>query len=117
MFVSGKDDRFAWDKPRVSEALSAEQKQILQQRGVLTPEEIHRMASKTRDSVGADSAQAACHTDQTSDAAEAQKIQVDTQKPRGISTSARAEPAIFELSQSDRVLGPSTHSIFVHGRA
>lgn len=82
MFVSGKDDRFAWDKPRISEALSTEQKQILQQRGVLTPDEIHRLANKTRDSVGANSAQAACHTEQTSDAEEAQNIQRVTLTPR-----------------------------------
>ena len=75
MFVSGKDDRFAWDKPRVSDALSTEQKEILQQRGVLTPKEIHRLAQKTRNQVGADSAQAACHSEQTSTPAEAQSIQ------------------------------------------
>ena len=75
MFVSGKDERFAWDKPRVSDALSTEQKEILQQRGVLTPKEIHRLAEKTRNQVGADSSQAACHSEKASTSAEAQSIQ------------------------------------------
>ncbi|MHC5115189.1 MAG: phosphomethylpyrimidine synthase ThiC, partial [Planctomycetota bacterium] len=52
-FASGKDDAYAWEKPKVSEALTDEQKQILEQRGVLSPEEIHRLASKTKKAVGA----------------------------------------------------------------
>ena len=68
LFVSGKDDAYAWEKPKVSDALSPEQKQILEQRGVLTPEELHRLASKTRGAVGADGgAKAACHSDQSDD--------------------------------------------------
>ena len=63
-FVSGKDETFAWERPRVSEALSAEQREILEKRGVLSPEEIHRLASKTRGVMGADrSDKAACHSD------------------------------------------------------
>lgn len=85
MFVSGKDDRFAWDKPRVSDALSDEQKQILQQRGVLSPEEIHRLAQKTRSEVGADSSQAACHSDKASNPEEARSIQEEIVTPREIS--------------------------------
>ena len=81
MFVSGKDDRFAWDKPKVSDALSTEQKEILQQRGVLTPKEIHRLAQKTRSQVGADSSQAACHSENASSSDEAQSIQEEILAP------------------------------------
>jgi len=77
LFVSGKDERYAWDKPRVSDALSPEQKQILEQRAVLAPEELHRLAHKTRTSLGTDHGQAACHSDQVEDAEQAQAIQED----------------------------------------
>ena len=58
-FASGKDENYAWDKPEVSAALTIEQKEILEQRGVLTPEEVHRLASK----MGADKGKATCHSD------------------------------------------------------
>jgi len=74
-FVSGKDDAYAWDKPKVSAALSTEQRTILEQRGVLEPAEIHRLASKTRDAVGADGAdRAACHSE-VAERGEAERIQ------------------------------------------
>ncbi len=50
-FASGKDADYAWDKPKISEALSAEQQEILRQRGVLSPDEIHALAAKTRKAV------------------------------------------------------------------
>ncbi len=62
-FISGKDESYAWDKPKITEALSPEQKAILEQRGVLSAGEIHRLASKTRQEVGADDGKAACHSD------------------------------------------------------
>ncbi len=63
-FASGKDEAFAWDQPKVSAALTDEQRKILEQRGVLDPAEIHRLASKTRAAVGGDESQrAACHSD------------------------------------------------------
>ncbi len=63
-FASGKEQAFAWDKPKITEALTEEQKEILQKRGVLSPEEIHRLASKTQKAVGASSGEkAACHSD------------------------------------------------------
>ncbi len=68
MFISGKDDEYAWDKPKISAALTDEQKQILQKRGVLSPEELHRLASKTRSSMVAGEAErAACHSDVSDD--------------------------------------------------
>jgi phosphomethylpyrimidine synthase len=73
-FLSGKDDQYAWEKPRLSEALTPAQRGILEQRGVLSPEELQRLASKTREEVGADEGKAACHSDAT-DADDARRIQ------------------------------------------
>jgi phosphomethylpyrimidine synthase len=67
-FASGKDDSYAWDKARVTDALTAEQQVILQQRGVLSPDEIHKLASKTKKAVGASEGdKAACHSDNAND--------------------------------------------------
>jgi len=74
-FASGKDAEYQWDKAKVSEALTPEQQEILEKRGVLSPEEIHRLASKTRKGVGADDGMASCHSD-VADADQAQAIQV-----------------------------------------
>ena len=66
-FVSGKDESYAWELPKVSDALSDEQREILEKRGVLSPEEIHRLAGKTRRAMGAGRGeQAACHSEQSS---------------------------------------------------
>ena len=66
-FVSGKDERFAWDKAKVTDALTPEQAAILQKRGVLSPDEIHRLAAKTRAAVGATEGKAVCHSDVADD--------------------------------------------------
>jgi phosphomethylpyrimidine synthase len=67
-FVSGKDEQYAWERPRLSAALSAEQREILERRGVLSPAEIHRLASKTREAMGAEGGhKAACHSDHVDD--------------------------------------------------
>ncbi|MCC6642588.1 MAG: hypothetical protein IT386_15615 [Deltaproteobacteria bacterium] len=67
-FVSGKDDAYAWSAPRVSEALTPEQREILEKRGVLSPEELHRLATKTREKMGAAAGhRAACHSDTADD--------------------------------------------------
>ncbi len=47
-FASGKDAEYAWDKPKVTDALTPEQQEVLKQRGVLSPEAIHALASKTK---------------------------------------------------------------------
>ena len=74
-FVSGKDDAYAWQSPKVSAALSSEQRAILEKRGVLTAGEIHRLASKTREKVGAERGhKAECHSDVAGDA-EARRLQ------------------------------------------
>jgi len=80
-FVSGKDERYAWDAPSLSAALTPEQREILERRGVLAPEEIHRLASKTRRKMGAGPGQpAACHSERVSDE-EARRLQEEGLPP------------------------------------
>jgi len=62
-FASGKAEGFERDKVVQSAALTPEQREILERRGVLSPDEIHRLASKTRKAVGADETKASCHSD------------------------------------------------------
>jgi len=73
-FASGKEHDYAWEKAKVSASLSTDQQAILEKRGVLSPDEIHRLASKTRKSVHADHDKASCHSDYV-DADQAQEIQ------------------------------------------
>ena len=74
-FVSGKSSEYAWDKPSVSAALTPDQQEILRQRGVLSPQEIHELASKTSRALGPlKNRTAACHSDHV-DAATAREIQ------------------------------------------
>jgi len=73
-FASGKDEQYQWDRAKVTAALSADQREILEKRGVLSPEEIHRLATKTRKAVGAEKDKAACHSDFVGDE-EARRIQ------------------------------------------
>ena len=62
-FTSGKAEEYRRDKPVKSAALTPEQREILEKRGVLSPEEIHKLASKTRKAVGAEAGKASCHSD------------------------------------------------------
>jgi phosphomethylpyrimidine synthase len=74
-FTSGKAEGFARERVEKSPALSPEQQAVLEKRGVLSPAEIHRLASKTRTAVGADKgAKAACHSD-FGDAEHAARVQ------------------------------------------
>ena len=74
-FASGKDENYAWDKPKVSAALTIEQKEILEQRGVLTPEEVHKLASKVKGKVAVTTdGKASCHSD-VADKATAKSLQ------------------------------------------
>jgi phosphomethylpyrimidine synthase len=66
-FLSGKDEAYAWDSPKISLALTADQQEILQKRGVLSAAEVHRLASKTRKAMGADRGKAGCHSDASDD--------------------------------------------------
>ena len=61
-FASGKDPRYAWDAAKKSDALTQEQQEILEKRGVLTPDEIHELAGK-------------CHSDVVEDVEDAQRVQ------------------------------------------
>ena len=75
--MGGKDGTVA-GAPKKSDALTPEQQEILKQRGYLKPEEIHRLASKTKKAVAADvEAKASCHSDYV-DADEAKRIQEAT---------------------------------------
>ncbi|MFA9479524.1 phosphomethylpyrimidine synthase ThiC [Phycisphaerales bacterium AB-hyl4] len=74
-WASGKADGYERGKPVKSDALTAEQQAILKQRGYLKPEEIHKLASKTKKVVDADEdGKASCHSDYV-DADEAKKLQ------------------------------------------
>ncbi len=74
-FASGKAKEFEWEKAKATAALTAEQQEILEKRGVLSPDEIHRLANKTKKSVGADEGKGNCHSDYV-DADAAKNIQV-----------------------------------------
>jgi phosphomethylpyrimidine synthase len=74
-FASGKAAEFQWDKAKVSAALTEEQREILERRGVLSPDEIHRLAGKTRKNLGADAGKASCHSDLAS-SEQARQIQL-----------------------------------------
>ncbi|MCH8828012.1 MAG: phosphomethylpyrimidine synthase ThiC [Planctomycetes bacterium] len=76
-FASGKEADYAWDQAKVSEALTPEQREIIEKRGVLSPEEIHRLASKTKSTMTADGKKAACHSDGV-DEKDARKLQTQS---------------------------------------
>jgi len=76
-FASGKSEDYQRGKAKVTAALSSEQVEILEKRGVLSPEEIHKLASKTKKAVGAGDGKAACHSDHAG-SGEAQQIQQDS---------------------------------------
>ncbi|MBC7171867.1 MAG: phosphomethylpyrimidine synthase ThiC, partial [Polyangiaceae bacterium] len=73
-FASGKAEGFDRGAPKKSPAFTPEQQRILEQRGNLTPQEIHAIASKTKRAVGADEGKASCHSDYV-EPVTAQKIQ------------------------------------------
>ena len=74
-FASGKDPGYARDEAKRTAPLTAEQRAILEKRGVLSPAEVHRLAAKTREAVGAGTGKkAACHSDAADDA-EAHRVQ------------------------------------------
>jgi phosphomethylpyrimidine synthase len=73
-FESGKADGFEREKVMKSPALTPDQQEILRTRGHLSPEEIHRLAGKTKNAVGAPE-KAACHSDVVRDETEAFRVQ------------------------------------------
>jgi len=73
--LGGKDGATA-GAPRRSAALTVEQREILERRGYLDPNEIHKLAAKTKQAVGADEGKkAACHSDYVESAEEAKRVQ------------------------------------------
>ena len=77
-FASGKEQTYSWEAVKKSGALSSEQVEILEKRGVLSPGEIHRLAAKTQKQVlsSDDSEKASCHSDYVDDD-QAKRIQED----------------------------------------
>jgi phosphomethylpyrimidine synthase len=95
-FASGKAEGFERGKPVRSAALTTEQQEILSRRGVLSPEEIHRLASKTRKAVGAEAAKASCHSDYV-DPDTAQRVQQERL------VQVNVAPA-FNIPSGDRIV-------------
>ncbi|MEM9420140.1 MAG: phosphomethylpyrimidine synthase ThiC, partial [Planctomycetota bacterium] len=91
-WASGKADGFDRGKTKKSPGLTPEQQQILEQRGHLSPEEIHKLAAKAKGKLTAkdDSGKASCHSDYVDpDAAKevAPKealVQLDTSEVNGL---------------------------------
>ncbi len=94
-FASGKADGFERGKPVKSDALTEEQQKILEQRGYLKPEEIHKLASKVKKTVTAkDEGKASCHSDYVDDdeakrIQDEQLVQVDVRPALGIAKDDR----------------------------
>ncbi|MDB5327091.1 MAG: thiamine biosynthesis protein ThiC [Phycisphaerales bacterium] len=89
-FLSGKDEEMQRGKAVKSAALTPEQQDILAKRGVLSPDEIHKLASKTKKAVGADKDKASCHSDYVDpDTAKAKQVEKLVPLGVGIKTSDR----------------------------
>ena len=76
-FVSGKDEQHAWDKPKITDAINPQQRAILEKRGILSPGQVHKLASKTKKTMSAATdkdSKLACHSDYVDDD-EARRIQ------------------------------------------
>jgi phosphomethylpyrimidine synthase len=89
-FGSGKAEGFERERVMKSPALTPDQREILEKRGVLSPEEIHRLASKTQSALGTrEGNRAVCHSDY-SDSETAQRLQQE--KLVQLRTTPRQEP-------------------------
>jgi len=73
-FESGKASGFERERVMKSPALTPEQQEILRTRGHLSPEDIHRLASKTQTAVAGEQ-KAACHSDLARSETEALRVQ------------------------------------------
>jgi phosphomethylpyrimidine synthase len=88
-----------------SAALTPEQQEILAKRGVLSPDEIHRLASKTKKAVGAATGEkASCHSDFV-DPATAQAVQAEKVEDKLVEKLVQVNlgPA-FNIPSGDRVV-------------
>ncbi len=108
-FASGKAEGFErmggadGMKPgaaKKSAALTPEQQEILAKRGVLSPEEIHKLASKTKKAVGAEAGKAGCHSDYV-DPETAKQVQVS--KGGEVLVQVDVRPALG-IGKEDRVI-------------
>ncbi len=94
-FQSGNAEGFERGAVVKSAALTEEQTKILEARGYLSPEEIHKLASKTKQAVGAEEGEkASCHSDYVdTDAAEQAQtevlVQLNTAPAHGIASEDR----------------------------
>jgi phosphomethylpyrimidine synthase len=90
-WASGNADGFERGRTVKSPGLSAEQQEILNQRGHLSPEEVHKLAAKAKGKLVAadDSGKAVCHSDYVDDdeakAVQEQLVQLDTREAHGLS--------------------------------
>ncbi|HET6249212.1 MAG TPA: phosphomethylpyrimidine synthase ThiC [Tepidisphaeraceae bacterium] len=76
-FYSGKDEQSQpGKKAQASPGVTMAGADILKQRGVLSPEEIHKLAHKGK--------KADCHSDNVADAREAKVVQINTLKAHGV---------------------------------
>jgi len=89
-FASGKAEGFAREGVLPSPALSEEQRAVLEQRGVLSLDDLHRLATKTRSAMGEDTSSPACHCAKADDAT-AQQVQSERLVPIGRLTQNPAE--------------------------
>ncbi|MEM1213753.1 MAG: phosphomethylpyrimidine synthase ThiC [Planctomycetota bacterium] len=93
-WASGKADGFARGRTKPSPGLTEEQQAILNQRGHLSPEEVHKLAAKAKGKLTAkdDSGKANCHSDYVESDEDAKKlapqealVQLDTREAHGLS--------------------------------
>ena len=79
-FYSGKDESAQPDrKAKASPGVNDAGAEVLKQRGVLTPEQIHKLAHKGKKAV--------CHSDNVGDAEQARLVQVNTLKAHGVTVN------------------------------
>ncbi|MDX2117419.1 MAG: phosphomethylpyrimidine synthase [Planctomycetota bacterium] len=108
-FASGKAEGFERvgangkvGAPVKSAALTAEQQEILAKRGVLSPDEIHTLASKTKKAVGAKAGEkASCHSDYVDP--DAAKEMVASKAGREVIVTLDVRPALG-IAKEDRVV-------------
>jgi phosphomethylpyrimidine synthase len=83
-FASGKADAFQWDRAKVTDAsVTLSSVRSWKNAVCLSPAEIHRLASKTRRTMGAEGAKAECHSDlaEAETARTIQLVQLGTSTP------------------------------------
>jgi phosphomethylpyrimidine synthase len=109
-FASGKADGFERlggkdgqtpGAPKLSAALTPDQQDILAKRGILSPDEIHKLANKTKKAVGAEAGKASCHSDYV-DPEDARRLQSE-RAGREVLVPVDVRPALG-IAKEDRVI-------------